>query len=68
MVGRDETPSYRRYADNLRLIGADSPDQRWLLKNPGHITHLDALLTVFPDACIIQTHRDPAACIPSCAA
>ncbi|MBK8309218.1 MAG: sulfotransferase [Gammaproteobacteria bacterium] len=63
--GRDETPSYRRYADNLRLIGADSPDQRWLLKNPGHITHLDALLTVFPDACIIQTHRDPAACIPS---
>lgn len=63
--GRDETPSYRRYADNLRLIGADSPNQRWLLKNPGHITHLDALLTVFPDACIIQTHRDPAACIPS---
>ncbi|MBK7170993.1 MAG: sulfotransferase [Gammaproteobacteria bacterium] len=29
------------------------------------MTHLDALLTVFPDACIIQTHRDPAACIPS---
>lgn len=62
---QDETPSYRRYADNLRLIGADAKEQRWLLKNPGHITHLDALLTVFPDACIIQTHRDPAKCIPS---
>lgn len=62
---QDETPSYRRYADNLRLIGANAPAQRWLLKNPGHITHLDALLAVFPDACIIQTHRDPAKCIPS---
>ena len=36
-----------------------------MLKNPGHITHLDALLAVFPDACVIQTHRDPAKCIPS---
>ncbi len=62
---QDETPSYRRYADNLRLIGADAPGQRWLLKNPGHLTHLEALLAVFPDACIIQTHRDPARCIPS---
>ncbi|MCB1676237.1 MAG: sulfotransferase [Halioglobus sp.] len=62
---RDETASYRRYADNLRLIGANAPGQRWLLKNPGHITHLDALLAVFPDAMVIQTHRDPAKSIPS---
>jgi hypothetical protein len=62
---QDEAASYRRYADNLRLIGADAPTQRWLLKNPGHITHLDALFAVFPDACVVQTHRDPAACIPS---
>ena len=63
--GRDETASYRRYADNLRLIGAGASAQRWLLKNPGHLTHLDALLTVFPDATIIQTHRDPVKSIPS---
>ena len=62
---QDETASYRRYADNLRLIGAAAPAQRWLLKNPGHITHLDALLAIFPDACVVQTHRDPAKCIPS---
>lgn len=62
---QDETASYRRFADNLRLIGANAPQQRWLLKNPGHITHLDALLAVFPDACVVQTHRDPAATIPS---
>ena len=62
--GRDESESYRRYADNLRLIGAGLAE-RWLLKNPGHLTHLDALLAVFPDACIVQTHRDPALAIPS---
>jgi hypothetical protein len=62
---QDETASYRRYADNLRLIGADVPAQRWLLKNPGHISHLDALFAVFPDACVVQTHRDPAKSIPS---
>lgn len=63
--GRDETASYRRYADNVRLIGANAPAQRWLLKNPGHITHMEALFAVFPDACVVQTHRDPAASIPS---
>jgi hypothetical protein len=26
---------------------------------------MDALLEVFPDACIVQTHRDPAKAIPS---
>ncbi|MBV6423479.1 MAG: hypothetical protein NAOJABEB_01272 [Steroidobacteraceae bacterium] len=62
---QDERGSYRRYADNLRLIGADAGDQRWLLKNPGSVGHLDALLEVFPDACIIQTHRDPVQCVPS---
>ena len=31
---QDERESYRRYADVLRLIGADEPEKRWLLKNP----------------------------------
>ncbi|HLS81443.1 MAG TPA: sulfotransferase [Steroidobacter sp.] len=65
LYGQDERASYRRYADNLRLIGADAAQQRWLLKNPGTLAHLDALFEVFPDACIIQTHRDPVECIPS---
>lgn len=62
---QSELPSYRRYFDVLRLIGADEPDKRWLLKNPGHVAEIDILLEVMPDACIIQTHRDPAAAIPS---
>jgi hypothetical protein len=32
---------------------------RWVLKSPGHLFALDALLRVYPDARIVQTHRDP---------
>jgi len=62
---RSERASYRRYADVLRLIGADEPDKTWLLKNPGHLAQLECLLDVFPDACVVQTHRDPAKSVPS---
>jgi hypothetical protein len=34
----------------VQLIGANDPDKRWLLKNPGHIENLDLLFAVFPDA------------------
>ena len=60
-----ERSSYRRYADVLRLIGLADSDKRWLLKNPGHTWHPDLLFEVFPDALVVQTHRDPAAAISS---
>jgi hypothetical protein len=63
-AAQDEMPSYRRYAAALRVIGADDA-RPWLLKNPGHIHSLGQLLAVFPDACIVQTHRDPAQALPS---
>jgi len=63
--GCSELASYRRYADVLRLIGLAEPGKTWLLKNPGHLWGIDALLEVFPDARIVQTHRDPAEAVPS---
>jgi hypothetical protein len=62
---QDERPAYRYLANGLRLIGANEPEKPWLLKNPGHIWALDLLLEQFPDACIVQTHRDPVKSIPS---
>lgn len=62
---QDEQGSYRRYAEVLRLIGADEPYTRWLLKNPGHVAEMECLLAVFPDALIVQTHRDPVEAIAS---
>ena len=61
---QDERPSYRRYLDNLRLIG-DGDSRTWLLKNPSHTFALDALLDVLPDARVVWIHRDPAETIPS---
>ncbi len=61
---QDETPYYWRLADTIRLIGLHD-DRRWLLKNPGHFVELDCLFTVFPDARVVITHRDPVKTIPS---
>lgn len=49
----------------LQLIGANEPDKRWLLKNPGHIANLGLLFETFPDALVIHTHRDPAKAVAS---
>jgi len=65
--GIDERPCYRWLADTLRLIGVDTPDRRWLLKNPTDLHAIDAVLEIFPDAKIILTHRDPVQAIPSIA-
>ena len=62
---QSEQAAYNHFAACVRLIGMHGPDKRWLLKNPGHIEHLDLLFAVFPDARVIQTHRDPAKAVPS---
>jgi sulfotransferase family protein len=65
IVDRDLVPAYQRHRDNLCLIGANDQQKRWVLKNPGHIFALQALVAVYPDCKIVQTHRDPSALIPS---
>jgi hypothetical protein len=55
----DLRPSYAYYLDLLRLLDWQRPGERWLLKSPAHLWALDALVEQTPDACIIQTHRDP---------
>jgi Sulfotransferase family len=58
LSAQDWTPAYARHRRNLALIGANEPDKRWVLKNPSHLFALDALLAVYPDALIVQTHRE----------
>ena len=59
LQGADWAPAYRRHKRNLQLIGANDRGRRWVLKNPSHLFTLDALLEVYPDAVVVQTHRDP---------
>lgn len=62
---QSEAPAYAHYQRCVQLIGSNDPDKRWLLKNPGHIENLDLLFAIYPDARVIQTHRDPAKAVPS---
>jgi Sulfotransferase family len=43
----------------LQHLQAKRPGNRWVLKAPGHLFALEGLLRRYPDAKIIQTHRDP---------
>lgn len=61
----DPVPAYERHRLNLQLIGSTSPEKRWVLKNPSHMDTLDALMAVYPDALVVQTHRDPVTCVAS---
>ena len=56
---QDMLPAYRYLKVLLQVLHWQRPARRWVLKTPAHLEHLDALLTVFPQARIIQTHRDP---------
>ena len=61
----DMRPSYEHHRDVLKLVQSTCPERRWALKYPSHMRHLQVLLEVYPDACIVQTHRDPARVLPS---
>ena len=65
LQGQDWTDAYERHKANLQLIGLNDPEKRWVLKNPSHMTALDALMTVYPDALVVYTRRDPVVCIAS---
>ncbi|MCP4350624.1 MAG: sulfotransferase [Desulfobacterales bacterium] len=62
---QDMVPTYNFYKKQLQMLQFRIPTERWLLKSPWHMYALDALLKVFPDACVIQPHRDPNKLIPS---
>ncbi|RRO18011.1 sulfotransferase [Saccharopolyspora rhizosphaerae] len=65
LAGQDWTSAYARHKRNLQLIGLPDRHRRWVLKNPSHLFALDALLETYPDALVIQTHRDPRTAIAS---
>ncbi|MEZ5436387.1 MAG: sulfotransferase [Pseudomonadales bacterium] len=62
---QDHLPSYRYYADILRMLQWQRPGERWLLKTPAHLWALDCLVALFPDCSIVITHRNPLECVTS---
>jgi len=41
--------------------------RRWTIKAPHHLHYMDLIFKVFPDARVVQSHRDPLETIPSLA-
>jgi hypothetical protein len=63
----DHAGAYRYHRKFLQHLQSGVPGQ-WLLKSPAHLWQLDTLLAEYPDALIVQTHRDPLNVISSIAA
>ena len=63
----DMSPAYAQHRLALQTLQSRRQTERWILKTPNHLWHLDALLTAYPDARIVWTHRDPGPVITSLA-
>jgi len=65
LLASDMVPPYADYRDQLKILAQRDVSSDLVLKCPEHLWFLDSLLEVFPDACIVWTHRDPLASIAS---
>lgn len=64
----DMAPAYRWHRIYLQHLQSRHHGERWLLKSPAHLWCLGALMAEYPDAVIVQTHRDPVRVISSISA
>ena len=61
----DLAPAYRWHRHFLQLLQWHHGGDRWVLKSGAHLWALPALLAEYPNATLIQTHRDPGRVISS---
>lgn len=59
LEGQDNTPAYAYLKKLMQLLTWQRPAENWVLKSPHHMEYIDTVLRVFPEAVIVQTHRDP---------
>ena len=55
----DLGPAYAYHHLMLQMFQWGMDTQRWILKAPSHMGAMPYPLAEYPDACIVQTHRDP---------
>jgi hypothetical protein len=55
----DQRPAYAYLRRVLQVLQWLRGPQRWVLKSPQHLEQLGPLIETFPDAYVVQTHRDP---------
>ena len=52
-------PTYAWQKRFLQHLQSRYPVKQWVLKSPDHLCSLEDLFSIFPDALIIQMHRNP---------
>jgi Sulfotransferase family len=67
LATQDMRPAYAFHRRFLQHLQWRAPGARWVLKAPSHVFSFDALLDTYPDARIVQTHRDPVTAVASVA-
>jgi hypothetical protein len=55
----DQLPSYHYLEKVLKVLQWQRGGVRWVLKSPQHLEQFRPLVTTFPDATFVVTHRDP---------
>jgi hypothetical protein len=56
---QDLRPAYEYHRRFLQHLQFRRAGRRWILKAPTHMFAMPALLSVYPDALFVQTHRTP---------
>jgi len=56
---QDLRPAYEYHRKFLQHLQFRRTARRWILKAPTHMFAMPALLSVYPDALFVQTHRTP---------
>ncbi|THV30088.1 sulfotransferase family protein [Glycomyces paridis] len=65
LAARDTTPDYEYLKLALQILQHGREPKRWVLKYPGHLSDIETIRKVFPDATFVWTHRDPVTVIGS---
>jgi hypothetical protein len=52
-------PVYEFHRRQLQHLQWRCARERWVLKSGAHMWSLEHLFETYPDACVVQTHRDP---------
>jgi len=64
---QDMRPAYVYHRKFLQHLQYGGPARRFVLKAPNHMFSAEALFAIYPDAQIVQTHREPLEVLPSIA-
>jgi hypothetical protein len=67
LTGEDLRPAYEFHRRFLQQLQWRTPAGHWVLKAPSHVFGFESLFATYPDAVVVQTHRDPLSVLASVA-